>query len=189
MLLAKKLKDKGYRFHLDMYGTGELEERTMLLAKELDVMDVVTFHGAKQNGIIHAAMRNTDIFLFTSDRYEGWGAVANESLSEECVLVASDGIGSSPYLISNGDNGFIYRSPKTSSSLNNPDRYALDSLCEKVEYLLNNPQKCKQMQQKAAIGMREIWSPGVAAKRLLALIQCLESGKGTPFSYGPCSKA
>lgn len=189
VLLAKRLKSKGYQFHLNMYGTGELEERARLLAKELDVMDVVTFHGAVPNNMIHAAMRDAEIFLFTSDRYEGWGAVANEGLSEACALIASDKIGSSPYLISEGVNGFMFRSSNHSCSFDNPDKDALDSLCDKVEFLLNSPQKCRQMQHNAAIGMREVWSPEVAAKRLLTLIKYLRNGNDTPFLNGPCSKA
>lgn len=189
VLLAEKLKSKGFQFHLDMYGTGELEEQTKQFAKRLGVTNVVTFHGAVANNIVHENMRKTEIFLFTSDRYEGWGAVANESLSESCVLVASDTIGSSPYLISDGINGFMFKSSKSSCSFENHDMEALDSIYEKVEYLLTHPQECKQMQHNAEIGMKKTWSPDVAAKRFLALVQELKNGNETPFLSGPCSKA
>ena len=34
-------------------------------------------------------MEKADIFLFTSDRREGWGAVANEAMNSACALVVS----------------------------------------------------------------------------------------------------
>ena len=189
VFLAKRLKSKGSLFHLDMYGTGELEAQTKQLADKLDIMDVVTFHGAIPNNMVHEAMRKADIFLFTSDRNEGWGAVANESLSEACVLVASDVIGSSPYLIVEGYNGFMFKGSKTSCSLKNPDLETLDSICEKIEYLLTYPQVCKQMQENAAKEMKQVWSPSVAAGRFLVLIENLKNDREVPFLSGPCSKA
>ena len=132
ILMAHRLKNKGYRFILDMYGNGEYEIQTRQLAKELEVEDVVRFIGVKPNNELLDDMREHSIFLFTSDRNEGWGAVANESMSNGCVLVASDGIGSSPYLINDGQTGLLFTSPKQSSSFNRPDIAALDSLCDKV---------------------------------------------------------
>jgi glycosyltransferase involved in cell wall biosynthesis len=39
------------------------------------------------------------VFIFTSDRNEGWGAVLNEAMGSGCAVVAADLIGSVPYLI------------------------------------------------------------------------------------------
>lgn len=189
ILMAERLKKKGYKIHLDMYGTGECEKSAKKLAENLYLMDVVTFHEAVPNDQVHKAMRRAEIFLFTSDRYEGWGAVANESLSERCVLVASDDIGSSPYLIADGFNGFTFQSSKPSCSFGNPDMAALDSLCEKVEWLLKHPTERKQMQQNAERLMQEIWSPTNAAKSLLKLIDDLQNGEQSSIQEGPCSKA
>ena len=189
ILMAHRLKNKGYRFILDMYGNGEYEIQTRQLAKELEVEDVVRFIGVKPNNELLDDMREHSIFLFTSDRNEGWGAVANESMSNGCVLVASDGIGSSPYLINDGQTGLLFTSPKQSSSFNRPDIAALDSLCDKVEYLLANPRKWQDIQSRSTALMQELWNPHSAAERLLILINCLEEGKDTPFVEGPCSKA
>ena len=174
---------------LDMYGNGAYKEQTKQLAKELDVEDVVRFMGVKPNEELLSDMREHKIFLFTSDRNEGWGAVANESMANGCVLVASDGIGSSPYLIGDGETGLLFKSPHISSTFGKPDRRALDSLCEQVEYLLDNPQEWQKMQQNSVTLMQKMWNPRVAADRLLALIDCLRNEKDTPFVEGPCSKA
>lgn len=189
ILMARRLKNKGYRFMLDMYGSGEYEIQTRQLAKELDVEDVICFMGVKPNNELLNDMRKHSIFLFTSDKNEGWGAVANESMSNGCVLVASDGIGSSPYLISNGQTGMSFTSPKKSSSFGHPDIAALDSLCSKVEFLLDNPCECKKIRQHSIALMQELWNPHIAAERLLTLIDHLQKGKDTPFVEGPCSKA
>lgn len=189
ILMAKRLKEKGYRFVLDMYGNGEYANTTRQLAKELDVEDMVLFVGVKPNEELLLDMRKHSIFLFTSDRNEGWGAVANESMANGCVLVASNAIGSSPYLIKDGETGFLFKSPHTSSTFGKPDMMALDSLCEKVEHLLDNPQEWQKMRQNSVALMQKMWNPRVAAERLLILIDMLQKGKDTPFATGPCSKA
>ena len=189
ILMAKRLKEKGYRFVLDMYGNGAYENAARKLAKELDVEDVVHFVGVKPNEKLLLDMRKHSIFLFTSDRNEGWGAVANESMANGCVLVASEGIGCSPYLIQSGKTGLLFKSPRTSSSFGKPDTESLNELCEKVEYLFNHQGELQKMRQNSIVLMQQQWNPKVAAERLLILIDKLQKGEGTPFVEGPCSKA
>lgn len=177
VMMAKNLKQKGYRFILDMYGSGEEEERTKKLAYDLGVDDIVKFYGAKPNAEILMVMREHHIFLFTSDRYEGWGAVANEAMANGCVLVASDAIGSSPYLINDGKNGFLFESED------------VDSLTEKVEILLTNEKMMFRMQEEARDTMVKMWSPKKAASALLQLIDDLQNGQKCLIKDGPCSKA
>lgn len=189
ILMAARLRAEGYRFTLDMYGSGEYEGQSYRLVNDLGINDIVRFMGTKTNEELTADMRSYNICLFTSDRNEGWGAVANESMANGCALVASDGIGSSPYLIENGTSGLLFKSPKTSSNFDNPDMEALDSLCEKVKFLLDYPQELQKIRCQSVTLMQEVWSPQVAADRLLALIDCLRNEKETPFVEGPCSKA
>lgn len=189
VMLVQRLKERGYNFHLDMYGDGEYRERTERLIESLVLWDCITVHGSVPNAQVREAMQKSDIFLFTSDRNEGWGAVANESLSCGCVLVASDAIGSSPYLIKDGYNGFMYRSASTSTTFDNPDMQALDDLTGKVTWLLDNRDKVRQMQKNAAENMQRLWSPRHATESLLQLIDDLKNGRDTSILEGPCSKA
>lgn len=175
--MAASLKSKGCRFELDMYGSGEEETATKQLACELGVEDVVQFHGALPNAEILHAMRQHDIFLFTSDRNEGWGAVANEAMANGCVLVASDAIGSTPYLIKEGVNGFSFASEN------------VEALTERVEWLLNHPEQMRLMQREACHTMQEVWSPAKAASALLRLIDDLQHKRECSIMEGPCSKA
>lgn len=177
VLLSKQLKDKGYKFHINMFGSGEELERIKKLASDLVVNDVVSFCGNLPNEEILHKMREHEIFLFTSDRNEGWGAVLNESMSNGCAVVASHLIGSVPFLIKDGENGLIFKSGD------------LNSLQHQVEFLLNNPNKRVTIIKNAILTMRNIWSPANAASRFLSLAESLLNDCDVKFIDGPCSKA
>ena len=189
ILMAHNLKKRRYRFVLDMFGCGEYEEQAIKLAKELGVEDVVKFRGTMPNEQLMREMKYHDIFLLTSDRNEGWGAVANESMANGCVLVASDAIGSVPYLVKNGVNGMVFRSASTKTNFDNPDQKTLDELTEKVAWLLDNKERMKEMQRAAFLTMYNTWSPKRAAQNLLQLIDDLQNDRETLIKEGPCSKA
>lgn len=175
--MAATLKKKGYEFNLDMYGAGPELESVKSLIKTLNVHDVVSIKGEMPNTDIINAMRMHDIFLFTSDQYEGWGAVANEAMSNGCTLVASSKIGSVPFLIEHRSNGCIFESEN------------LASLIEQVEWLINNPSKRIELAQNAYHTLHNVWSPRIAATRFVILVDELVAGRETPFSLGPCSVA
>ncbi len=177
VLLSYRLKKAGYDFLLDMYGTGDKLESTRSLCEELDVSSSVCFKGYVQNEEIHLAMRQHDIFLFTSDQNEGWGVVLNEAMSNGCTVVASDAIGAVPYLVKDGYNGLSFKSGD------------INSLFEKVIFLLNNPMERARFSQNAFNTMRNIWSPHHAATNLLKLIEDIQHGRETSITDGPCSKA
>lgn len=183
--MAKKLKEKGYKFLLSMYGDEGnaakhdgvyTRKRLQELIEKLEVEDCVHLMGNRPNHEILSEMRKTPIFLFTSDKQEGWGAVANEALSNGCVLVASDAIGSTPFLIKEGENGFLFESGN------------VDSLTSKVEWLLLHPSEARKMQLSAYYGMKTIWSPRKAAENLLELINNLNNNHIPSIIEGPCSK-
>src|SRR5690606_2121710 len=70
----------------------------------------VIFTGGRRNSDVLKMMEQSNVFLFTSDRNEGWGAVLNEAMGAGCACVASQEIGSVPYLITNDINGLIFKS-------------------------------------------------------------------------------
>lgn len=189
ILLAERLKQNGYSFQLDMYGEGGFRERAESMIDSLRLRDCISFVGNKPNTELMADMCEHEIFLFTSDKNEGWGAVANESMTNGCVLVASDAIGSIPYLVQDGVNGFAFRAPSTVSNMDHPDMEALDVLYEKVVWLLNHKEERQQIRQNAMRIMQEVWSPSKAAAALLQLINDLQNGMDTSIKEGPCSKA
>ena len=174
--LAARLMKQGYRFVIDMYGSGEEMEKMKRLVKHLGVDTIVKFHGNISNeGVLHA-MCEHDIFLFTSDKNEGWGVVLNEAMSCHCAVVASNVIGSVPYLINEGQNGMIFKSGN------------LDSLETKVINLIENPDIREMLASNAHWTINNIWSSQVAANNLIILIDAIMSGNNAKLpSYGPCS--
>lgn len=184
--LASLLKKDGYDFSIDMYGDEGQQakydkkfprEKLERLIKERGVEDVVSLKGNRPNAEILEAMRKGDIFLFTSDCLEGWGAVANESMANGCVLVASDAIGSTGYLVKNKETGMVFKS------------LDIESLYESVKFLLDNPKECKRIAEAGRRSMVELWSPENAAKSLMQLIEDLKAGRETTIKEGPCSMA
>lgn len=173
---AKLLKEDGYRFHLDMYGDGELKNSQEAWSKRHGLEGIVTFHGNMPNEQILEAMKNCDIFLFTSDRQEGWGAVANEAMAAGCCLVGSDEIGAIPYLVLNGKNGLIFKS-------NN-----IGDLYQKVKSLIDAPKYRKQLAEQGCMDIHTLWNPKCAAERLIQLINDLKETGTTTLMDGPCSK-
>ena len=160
-----------------MYGGGEELEDTKVLARKLGVEDVVSFCGNLPNQEILSEMRRHHIFLFTSDKNEGWGAVLNESMSNGCAVVASNRIGATPFLVKDGENGLIFQSEN------------VDSLYEKMKSLLDDEELRKHLSVNAYKTMSEMWNPRNAAVRFLLLVENLQRGIDTPFGDGPCSKA
>lgn len=174
---AKKLKTDNYDFRLDMYGDGPLRAAFEAKVKEIGLENIITFYGNVPNADVKQAMRDSDIFLFTSDREEGWGAVANEAMAAGCCLVASDRLGSAPYLIRNGINGYKFK---------NKDA---ESLYKIVKYLFDNPEVRKQLAMQGYKDIVNIWSPKHAAESFLVLVESIKNKVSNPIQEGPCSQA
>lgn len=175
--LARRLSDNNYDVSLDMYGTGPELERVKKMAQENNVQNIISFRGNMPNEKIISAMHQHDIFLFTSDRNEGWGAVLNEAMSNGCVIVASNAIGSVPFIVNDGKNGMVFRSER------------LESLYEKVVYLIEHPFERQEMALNAYYTMRDIWSPKKAAMNFLQLSDDLLHARESSIIEGPCSIA
>lgn len=173
--LAKKLKDDNINFSINMYGSGALKDRINRLIYELGVDDVVFLKGNLPNEQILQEMRNNEIFLFTSDKGEGWGAVLNEAMSQGCAVVASDLIGAAPFLIEDGKNGLLFKSE------------SLNSLYKKVKLLLDEDYRT-MISTNAVLTMQNLWNPQIAAERFIHLSDRMLRGLDTDYIDGPCSK-
>lgn len=177
--LAKALKKSGYSFKLDIIGYGEMEETLQRKVFEGGLSDCVTLLGKKTPTQVREHMENADIFLFTSDFREGWGAVLNEAMNSGCAVVASHAIGASPFLIKHKQNGLIYESGN------------FDDLYHKVSSLLDNPKEIKALGTAAYNTICDEWNAETAVERLIALSEQLLLGEKQPrlFLDGPCSVA
>lgn len=174
--LAHKLKNDGLSFQIEMLGIGELREQYEQIVKDENLSNVIIFSGPFSPPEVLEHMQKADIFLFTSDKNEGWGAVMNESMSSACAVVACREIGSVPYLIEDGVNGFIY------------DKHGKNSLYSHVKQLIEDKPLREKLQRNAYDSMKNVWNAESATDRLLHLIDCIQKGTETGYTSGPCSR-
>lgn len=176
LYVAKRLKDEGYSFTLDIIGNGELEQKIKSFIVKNGLENYVRLLGTMSPEKVREYMEQSEIFLFTSDKNEGWGAVLNESMNSACAVVANKEIGSVPYLIKDGENGLTYK-------WNN-----LDDLYKKIKRLLKEREFTETLQKAAYKTVTEKWNAETAAERLLHLINCIQKGVEVEYKDGPCSK-
>ena len=176
---AEKLKNDGISFVLKFVGSGEKENELRNAVKEKGLEENVVFLGNMHPGEVRTEMEKASVFLVTSDFREGWGAVLNEAMNSGCAVVASHAAGSTPFLVKDGENGFVYRSGDA------------DSLYGKIKKLLLSPTLAESFGEEAYKTVTEMWNAEVAAERLIKLSETILSGEKSPDLYpdGPCSKA
>lgn len=177
--IAKKLKEKGHEFELNIIGTGVMEQELKKMISDYNLENEVHMLDSMKPEQVRAHMEQSQIFLFTSDRNEGWGAVLNESMNSACAVVASHEIGSVPFLLKDGKNGLIYKDGDE------------EDLYRKIELLLKNEDLCREYGRKAYLTMTDEWGPKIAAERFMKLSEALLNGEKHLYLFagGPCSKA
>lgn len=173
--LAKQLKGKHYNFKIKMIGTGILENNIKNQIKKYKLSEYIEVIGAVASDKVREYMEKANIFIATSDRNEGWGAVVNEAMNSGCAVVANKKIGAVPYLIENTKNGLIYSNKK--------------ELFNQVENLINNKEQRKKIGKNAYKTITNTWNSKTAVENLLILINDLSNNKESQIHEGPCSRA
>lgn len=171
---AKWLRDNGYDFHMDVIGGGELEDWVKELLKEYQLEACVELLGYRTPAEVRKYMEHADIYLITSDRKEGWGAVVNEAMNSGCAVVGNHMVGAVPFLIQHGKNGFVYEDGNK------------EELFRTVGKLLKDRTLCHSIGREAVRTITEEWNAENAATRLVEF--CRDGATQLPAS-GPCSKA
>lgn len=177
VLTAERLKRDGFDFRIDYIGNGEMEPELRRMIADRGLEDCVHLLGAMKPEQVRDHMEQTDIFLFTSDRNEGWGAVLNEAMNSGCAVAASHAVGSVPFLLRHGENGLIFRSGDW------------DDLYRKVKRLIEDSALRERCGRAAYETITGEWNAKEAARRFLRLAEALAAGEDTPFTHGPCSRA
>lgn len=176
--VIRMLKDEGYAPRLTVVGSGEEEAELKSLAKSLSLDDCVVFKGACQIEQTRALMDESNIFLFTSDFGEGWGATLNECMNSGCACVASHGAGSTYFLASDEKDALVYKSGN------------VRMLYEKTKRLIDDPALREMLGRNAYQKMYEQWNPAKSYLRIVEMIDAITRGeKFDKYTSGPCSKA
>lgn len=178
VLVAERLRQNGYEFEMNIIGSGAMEQQLRGMIEQKNLGNCVKLLGTMRPEEVRRHMDTADIYLFTSDFNEGWGAVLNEAMNSACAVVASHAIGAAPFLIKDGENGYLYQ---------NAD---LDAIYDRVISLINQPQLREKLGRSAYRTITECWNASIAAERFVQLAEDLLSGKKpTVYMEGPCSRA
>lgn len=176
--VAKNLIERDVDFKLTMIGEGEQYEVIKDIVAEEHLENYVELVGSVPPVKVREYMRQADIYLFTSDYKEGWGAVLNESMNSGCAVVASHAIGAVPFLLEHNVNGYIYKSEN------------VGDLTDTVESLCKDKARRRALGDNAYKTITTTWNAYLAAKRLRHLCWCIFEGKHMPvYDEGPLSVA
>lgn len=178
ILLADKLKKNNIAFNMTVIGNGYMESSLKQSVKAKNLENNVTFTGALAADQVRKYINNSGIFITTSDYNEGWGAVVNEAMNGACAVVASSAMGSVPFLIEDGFNGFSYKYDD------------IDELYLMVKKLLEDKQLRKKLSKNAYNTIINEWNGKNASDKLVRLFKEYKNGN-THYSYddGICSIA
>lgn len=127
--IAKMLYDKGVNCKFIIGGDGELKGKIYQQITDNKLNSLVQLSGFINNP--HQYLQQIDIFVLTSE-WEGFGYVLAEAMRAKKPIVAFN-VSSVPELVIDGKNGFLI--PWNDTKL----------FAESLEFLINNPEKCKEM--------------------------------------------
>lgn len=174
----KAIKDKGLDFTCEFVGNGPLLEVSKKQVVEVGLDKQVSFVGALKPNEVRKRMENASVFIFNSDRYEGWGAVVNEAMNAGCAVLVSHVVGSAPFLITQDVNGRVYEYGNSNEFI------------ASLEHYLTHPEKVREMGMEAYKTMVGLWNIETAVPRFLNMVRSLLAGQKIPmYDVGPCSKA
>jgi len=173
--LAKKLKVENYKFKIKMLGNGVELENIKRAVKDENLENYIDVIGPVNSDKVREYMEKANIFLFTSDKREGWGAVLNESMNSACAVIANRNIGAVPFLVKNGENGLTYET------------------FEEFYKLVKNVIEDKNLRRKLSINayktIANTWNSKKAVENLSQLFEDIMNNREVQVTEGPASKA
>lgn len=102
----EKVKNKNW--HLNIIGSGILEQQLKTEIAHHNLTDNVSFLGNKKNEEIVSFLESHSDYLILPSRFDGWGAVVNESLSVGTPVLVSKNCGASSLII-NDELGYVFK--------------------------------------------------------------------------------
>ena len=176
--LCKELEKFGYDYELKMIGDGYMREELEKSVSDAGLSANVSFLGNLKPEEVTMHMKDSDVFLFTSNYLEGWGAVVNEAMQCGCAVVASKEAGSVPFLIKDGENGLSYK---------NGD---CDDFKKKVLSLFQEKYKILQFAKNGYDTIEKVWNAKNASMEFVRFCrEYIDGAVPRPADIGPMSKA
>lgn len=163
-------------FRLKLIGYGSERDQLRLLVTKYQIGDMCEFIDPQSPEEVGNSMEEADIYVLPSDKNEGWGVVVNEAMSRGCCVIGNHDAGAVPWLIKDGVSGRVFREH---------DPRELGAM---LRDCINQPRQRIALGATARTTIKQLWSPQVAAERLLILSERLKQGLGSPYlDGGPCS--
>jgi len=159
---------------LTMLGTGPIYQKVLDYITEKKLTHIQLM-GAVKAHEVRSQMEKAHIFLLTSNKEEGWGAVLNEAMNAGCLCFANYVVGSAPYLIKHLENGIMYK--------------GIDSLEFYLKSYLNQKDKIQELGWNAYLTIQNTWNPSVASHRFLEYSKALLLNQKITYDEGPLSVA
>ena len=176
--LCKELEKFGYDYELKMIGDGYMRAELEKSVSDAGLSANVSFLGNLKPEEVTTHMKDSDIFLFTSNYLEGWGAVVNEAMQCGCAVVASKEAGSVPFLIKDGENGLSYK---------NGD---CDDFKKKVLSFFTEQYKILQFAKNGYDTIEKVWNAKNASMEFVRFCrEYIDGAVPRPADIGPMSKA
>lgn len=169
--VARRLKEEGYDFNLDIIGNGQMENELKLLISKYELNNNVHMLGSMNPNDVRKHMEDSKVYLFTSDRGEGWGVVLNEAMNSGCACVASYSAGATPFMIKDNKNGVIYF---------NDD---VNELYRNVKGLLDDQDRLNEIGINAYYTIKDSWGPDTAASRLYEFVDAIIKDNKSPLLF------
>lgn len=175
--LAQNLVQERINFRITMIGDGEEKKNIQeLINQNQQLKSKLILKGNMPNEDVIKEMQQHNIFCFTSDRQEGWGAVLGEAMASGCCPVASSDAGATPFLVENNVNGLIFNTNNSQDLIAN------------IRYLYTNPNKIYELANNASNTISAHWTAETAALNFITLAKALLKENILPnFQKEPCS--
>ena len=164
-LLNDSLKEQ---IEVVIVGDGLEKENLVRKVHDLGLENIVTFKPFLLQKEVLAFMESVDIFPFTSNRLEGWGAILPEAMDKCCAVIASEDAGSTLELVKDGENGYTFKAGD------------VKTLSNRIAQLVGDFELRRRFGLAAWQTMQK-WAPPVGARRLMNLATAILNG-GAPES-------
>lgn len=166
-LLFKAISRLTENFTLRIFGSGNHETQLRRLAASLHIDHCIEWYGALPNENIREQLQQAD-YLILPSRFDGWGAVVNESLSCGTPVIVSSSCGASD-LVQEDWLGYTF----TSGSIE-----ALSAILSNV--LQGGPIPIERRKRISSWAQKAI-SPEAAADYFVSIINFVNNGSVKPF--------
>jgi glycosyltransferase involved in cell wall biosynthesis len=160
------LKQKKFKFKVLMIGSGSQNELMLQNIKELHLVGLVDYLGAKPHNELPYYFNQMDVFVFPTTRdAESLGLVGLEAMACGVPVVGSN-IGGLPSYISNKKNGLLFEAGN------------VNDLLSKLEYFLSLDKETFDDYKIQAFNTAKNYDSKLVAKeladRLKEIVQCVE---------------